>query len=125
FWVGGVYSRDGMSSHNNNDDFTQSAPGATADYGYARGEVRRETILPGRFSLYNRIAGQYSPQKLVPSETFGLGGFATVRGYNERVVNGDGGFLISTEIRTPAIVLSNLTRKENARDWIMLLAFID
>ena len=125
FSVGGVYSPGDMSSHNNNNDYNEFAPGATADYGYARGEIRRETILPARFSLYNRIAGQYSPQKLVPSETFGLGGFATVRGYNERVVNGDGGFLISTEIRTPAIVLSNITRKENARDWIMLLAFID
>jgi hemolysin activation/secretion protein len=125
FSVGGVYSPGDLTDYNKDSTYNEFAVGAKANYGYARGELRRETLLPGRFSLYNRLAGQYSPDKLVPSETFGLGGFATVRGYNERVVNGDGGVLVTTELRTPPLIISNITRKENARDWIMGLVFLD
>ena len=125
FAIGGVYSPGGMTDRNSDEAFNEFSVGAKAQYEYGRGEVRRETLLPGRFTLFNRVAGQYSGQKLIPSETLGIGGFATVRGYNERVVNGDGGVVITTELRTPAIVLSNITGKENARDWIMGLVFLD
>ncbi|MEI7730168.1 MAG: ShlB/FhaC/HecB family hemolysin secretion/activation protein [Verrucomicrobiota bacterium] len=49
---------------------------------------------------------QYSPNVLVPSEQFGIGGFGTVRGYNERIANGDRGYSVSAELRTPFIQLS-------------------
>ncbi|HSU53669.1 MAG TPA: ShlB/FhaC/HecB family hemolysin secretion/activation protein [Candidatus Dormibacteraeota bacterium] len=125
FAIGGVYSPGGLFPHNHDSDFSEFAFPAKAQYEYAHGEIRRETILPANFSWLIRGGGQYSPDKLVPSETFGLGGFATVRGYNERVVNGDGGVLLVNELRTPPFVISNITGKENAKDWIMALIFAD
>ena len=45
--------------------------------------------------------------KLLPSEEMGFGGMETVRGYDERFVNGDRGFVINSEIHTPQIALGN------------------
>ncbi len=43
---------------------------------------------------------QISPNKLLPSQQFSLGGHKTVRGYQENEVIGDNGFLIKNELRT-------------------------
>jgi hemolysin activation/secretion protein len=123
-----VYSPGGLTANNNNADYSISSsgnPNVHADYFYGQIEFRRETLLPGGFSWMLRGMGQISDSTLYASEVFGVGGFSTVRGYDERTVTGDDGWLVQNEFRTPQFVLGNLTGKENARDWIQGLIFCD
>jgi len=63
---------------------------------------------------------------LLPSEQLGMGGYATARGYEEREGNGDQGYFISNEIRTPAINLSHFfTKSPLLEDKVQLLGFWD
>jgi len=121
----GVYGPGGLTDHNRQRDFSEFAPGSDAQYVYGRLELRRETKLPLDFLWYTRAAGQYSDSELIPSELFGLGGWATIRGYNERVVNASDGWLVINELRSPQFTLGNLTGQEGKRDWIQGLVFLD
>jgi hemolysin activation/secretion protein len=62
---------------------------------------------------------------LLPSEQLGIGGYATVRGYEERLENGDDGWLISNELRTPAIKLGSLIESPTDLDYLQGLVFFD
>jgi hemolysin activation/secretion protein len=137
FSLQGFYSPAGdlETADANNTAYNQFRPGTKVDYAYGRAEFRRETILPlsmpelegppQNFTWFLRAAGQYSDARLLPTEQFGLGGYDTVRGYNERVVNGDDAWLLVDEIRTPRITLGNITHQANAQDWIQGLVFCD
>ena len=52
-------------------------------------------------SLELQLNGQLSPDALVPAEAFGLGGQFSVRGYEERELNGDSGLQASLEWWSP------------------------
>jgi hypothetical protein len=104
-------------------------------YAYGRLDLHRETLLPlilpikggvdEHFTWVLRASGQFADARLLPTEQFGLGGYDTVRGYNERVVDGDDGWLLVNEIRTPHIPLGNLTARTDGRDWLQGLIFCD
>jgi hemolysin activation/secretion protein len=132
----GVYSPGGAieTQFANNSAYPAFRSGANVDYAYGRAEIKRETLLPlslpgtfppGNFTWFLRAVGQYSDARLLPTEEFGLGGYDTVRGYDERVLEGDDGWLLVNEIRTPRILLGNLTTRANAHDWIQGLVFCD
>jgi len=55
-----------------------------------------------------RVAGnsQYSAKPMLAAEQFGLAGSTAVRGFNERAVAADKGFLINTELNTPELASS-------------------
>ena len=48
------------------------------------------------------LSGQDSGDNLIPGEQFGVGGSATLRGFEERSVTGDSGHQVSIEAWTPA-----------------------
>jgi hemolysin activation/secretion protein len=121
----GFFSPGDLVDHNDDASYAALTPGAKSRYLYGRAEAQRETPLPFGCSWLIRGAGQYADGTLVPSETFGLGGYTTVRGYDERTVIGDYGWLVSNELRTPMFGLGNLTRQENQHDWIQALGFVD
>jgi len=52
-------------------------------------------------SLAVILRGQWSTANLLASEEFGIGGYDTVRGYDERQFNGDYAFVANVEARTP------------------------
>lgn len=54
-------------------------------------------LLTGRFAL------QHSADRLVPGEQFGLGGAGSVRGYAERELAADTGYLLSLELVSPRL----------------------
>lgn len=93
---------------------------------YLYGKVRlSETLqLPGPLQLKGLFAAQMTGWNLLPSEMFGLGGYQTVRGYNERAVNVDDAVLTSLEL-----VLSNtrLFASVNGppEDKLAVLGFFD
>lgn len=98
---------------------------AVADYYYVRMDAERQTKLPSEFTLVNRATFQFSDANLVPSEQLGLGGNSTVRGYEERLANGDEGWILNTEVWTPAIRVGNLMGKPDWKDTLQFLVFYD
>lgn len=66
-------------------------------------------FLPRQWMLRARLAGQWSEDILIPGEQFGLGGYASVRGFEERAVSADSGITVSMELWAPPIKkLNNL-----------------
>ncbi len=59
----------------------------------------RQQALAGPWSLYGRIAGQYTGSNLDSSEKFGLGGPGAVRAYASGEASVDMGTLVSLELR--------------------------
>ena len=119
------YSPGGLTEYNNNSDFNNLRTDAKADYFYARLNVERVTGLPYNFSWVLGGWLQGATARLLPSEELALGGYNTVRGYDERVLLGDNGWIINNELRTPPLVLGNLLQLPNGRDELQGLAFFD
>jgi hemolysin activation/secretion protein len=122
----GYYSPGDVTPLNNDTAFNLARPGAKAEYAYARFNAERATRLPYDFSWVLRGMAQIADANLLPSEQLGMGGYATVRGYDEREASGDQGFFMSNEIRTPAIsVLRYISSKLNVDDHLQFLGFWD
>jgi len=84
-------------------DFNLQRDGAAADYTIFRYGVNTMRRLPGEWLFRLFANGQYSPDRLISGEQFGLGGANSVRGYLEREESYDGGLAGSVEIYTPDI----------------------
>lgn len=126
----GYYSPGDVTHLNTDSAFNDSRPDAQADYAYARFALERLTQLPGNFSWILRGSGQIANGNLLASEQLGMGGYATVRGYEEREGNtdndGDQGYFFSTELRTPPLSLTRLFKKTaSLHDELQFLCFYD
>lgn len=108
-----------FGGHNNDNDFSTVSPGSASDYTYGRLTVERVTKLPLDFSLVASITGQLSTGNLLVSEQLGAGGYASLRGYDEREANAEEGFVSKVEIRTPSFAVGS------ANSQLQLLAFWD
>lgn len=72
------------------------------DYGYGRGWLRRQQLLPKEWSLIGSLSFQHSKKPLLPSsEQFVIGGEGTVRGYPVGTYAGDSGYTLSAELHHP------------------------
>ena len=105
FGFEGYFSPARLTANNTDSAFEQLRSGASADYEYVRLSLERDSRLVRDFSWILKITGQFSSDRLLPSEELGIGGYDTVRGYDERTASGDEGWLISNELRTPPISL--------------------
>lgn len=113
-----------MTPHNRDEDFEQDRAGADAEYFYGECELSRLTYLPHDFVWSAAAKGQLSNGNLVGSERMGLGGYSSVRGYDEREVSGDHGFYVRNELRSPGVgFLGGL--RECLRDELQFLLFFD
>jgi hemolysin activation/secretion protein len=74
---------------------------ALRQYIYVRGDVSHAQPLPRGFSLYGKLAGQFSGDALLSSEQLSAGGVNTVRGYLESERLGDYGAIATLELRSP------------------------
>jgi hemolysin activation/secretion protein len=119
--IEGYYSPGGITSFNDDQSFDQLRKGSKAEYGYVRANAERSTRLPCNFSWIIRGLGQWSSERLQPSEEIALGGYNTVRGYNERVFAGDYGYIINNELRTPPFALGLF----GFEDQMQFLGFFD
>lgn len=125
FTLTGVFSPGRWTARNHDPNFTESRASAKAEYGYGRASLERTTRLPWDFSWVVRGSGQWAEANLLGSEQFGLGGYNTVRGYEEHEANGDVGYLISTEIRTPPLGIGSALRMKKAADQLQIFGFFD
>jgi len=87
--------------HNTDSVLGEARYGAKARYLTGTFVVQRFTTLPGGFQLLSRLQFQKASTNLVGSEQFSIGGLGTVRGYNQNIVAGDEGHLLSHELQGP------------------------
>ena len=123
--VTGFWSPGGISNNDDDADYMATRAGARANYAYGQATLNRVTRLPYDFSWTVRGEVQESDANLLPSEQLGLGGYQTVRGYDEREVNGDNGFLISTEVATPPVSIAEALGLKTIKDQLQFLGFVD
>lgn len=105
-------------------DYESLRPGADNRWFYATAYCNIRNALPLSLTSHLRLAGEISPQTLLPSEQFGIGGHDTVRGYDERQYNGDSGMLVNWEVHTPGVALIR-TKSLKGINQANLLAFFD
>jgi hemolysin activation/secretion protein len=103
--------------------FESLNPFASHAYVYGRSSINYKLMLSKRFYWTLYASGQLANTTLLPSEQFGVGGYSTVRGYEERQLNGDYGFLAKTELAFYSGFNANPTSSIDAR--LELLAFLD
>jgi hemolysin activation/secretion protein len=121
-----AYFSPGNWGGNNNDAaFNASHTGANSHYIYDTISLQRVTRLPENFSLILRATLQYSDNNLTPSEQLGFGGYDSVRGYDEREVNTDEGYVFTAELRTPPISFGEIFGCHELQDQLQFLAFWD
>lgn len=121
-----VVSSPGNNTNKNTDPiFASQRAGATSDYTYGRVFLERDQRLPEGWSLYGKLQAQASNANLLSSETLGAGGFDSVRGFEQRVVNGDRGIVGTLELRTPTVYPAVFSGFSNVRDGAYGLVFYD
>jgi hemolysin activation/secretion protein len=87
---------------------------------YTRLSLGYQVRIPLDFTISTLLRGQWTTQPLLISEKFGLGGYDTVRGYDERLLNMDTAICANLELRAPSI---HLIRKW--KDDLIFLGFVD
>ena len=98
-----LFASPGHLDGNNTDTaFQDMRNGATARYTYVQLLAERTVSIGAGFSFSARGQFQWTPNTLLPSEEMGLGGDDTLRGYTPYSVQGDRGWNVQTELRTPA-----------------------
>ena len=123
--LNGYWSPGDMSGDNNDRSFNATRVGSDSQYVYGTLGLDRVTRLPYDFTLASSAYGQLSDGNLQGTEQFLLGGYSTVRGYDELVTSGDRGFLIRNEVYTPSMSLLNLLGVKQCNDILQFLAFHD
>ncbi|WP_420382219.1 ShlB/FhaC/HecB family hemolysin secretion/activation protein [Novosphingobium sp.] len=115
-------SPGGLTGNNNNAAFQPALThsgrfDAKSHYVYARADLDRLTAFPGGGVLALKATGQLADGPLLESEQLSLGGAATMRGYEPNSINGDEGYYVSAELRTP-----NLPLATSARSYLAIFA---
>jgi hemolysin activation/secretion protein len=90
-----------LAPSGNNTNFNNLRNNASNRYAYGRLALQDTYQIPANFSLYGLLRGQWASGALLPSEQYGLGGYDTVRGYDEREFNADQAIIFNGEIHTP------------------------
>lgn len=106
--------------HQSNADFENLRPGAKKNYIYGKLTVGDVYRFPADFSISLLLRGQIADKNLLPSEQQALGGFNTVRGYNEREIFVDNAFIGNFELLTFPFHLFR-----EIGDELIFLGFVD
>jgi len=125
-----------VTTENHDSYFQAVRAGARSEYSYGRLDAVRATKLPVTsdwrlklvddcYSWVLRASGQIASGTLLPSEELGVGGNATIRGYEERAANGDHGWIISNELRTPVWGVGRFLHGQELPNRVQALAFLD
>ena len=82
-------------------EYAAARQGASPDWQAWRANLGLAVPLPADLQFRAGLQGQYSNDRLVAGEQFGLGGASSVRGYVERTVSGDSGYSGNLEFYSP------------------------
>ncbi|MCA9061101.1 MAG: ShlB/FhaC/HecB family hemolysin secretion/activation protein [Planctomycetaceae bacterium] len=86
-----------MTGSHSASAFNTIRPGATPDYVYARIVAEESSTIGDEWTLLSRFTGQLASERLLFSEMLGLGGYDSVRGFDQRTYNADSGWIINLE----------------------------
>lgn len=103
--------------------FETLRPDADNQWVYLTGYFSTQQPLPYGCSLSAFARIQWTDQVLLPSEQLGLGGYGSIRGYDERQYNADTGAFGSVEVHTPPF--SIFRAKQPNADQMNFLLFLD
>lgn len=92
-----------LTQNQTDTQYQKIRPFAASRYGYLRIQCDHTQNFPHAISLYANLVAQGTAWNLLPSEQMGIGGYNTVRGYEERGMNADNALLASLEIKAPPI----------------------
>jgi len=95
--------------------------GAKDAYSILRYSADYTRSLQADWLLRVKFSGQSSSDALIPGEQFGVGGNNSVRGFMEREVSNDSGFLTNLEVYSPSLCSSFKSMNGHCR----VLAFYD
>lgn len=123
FEVSLYLSPGGMTAFNKDRNFAQERTGATNNYIYGKLRLDQVLNLPNNFSWVLNTLFQQASGKLLPSEEISLGGFATVRGYDENEVIGDNGILIKNELRSPSLLMLKSKKIPHTMQFLIFVDF--
>jgi hemolysin activation/secretion protein len=122
-----VASPGGLTAGNNDAALSAQQAGAKARYLYGRLTADRLTPLPGGLSWDLRGTFQLTNTPLLPSEQLTLGGYTSVRGFEEQAATRDQGVLLESELRLKPIStnLSRLVGFDGLGDQLTPFVFTD
>lgn len=121
-----TYSPGNHTGNNKNPDFQLARGLSESDYHYIRFQANRLNRLPWEFTTSHSFTYQLSSENLLSSEQLSVGGYSSVRGYDEReITNADEGWLMSHEFRTPPISLFKMVGVQSVDDQLQFLGFWD
>jgi hemolysin activation/secretion protein len=111
-----------------NSHYNDLRRGAKNTYIYGRLSVASIIQIYKYFTFEPSLRCQGSSANLLASEQFGVGGYSTVRGYEEREVNGDNAVIVNLELRSMPLRLMGSSckcGKKQYRDDLRFLVFFD
>ena len=92
--VGGIFSQS------DDNAFDAVRAGADSNYNYLKLRLNYVRRLPRFMSFESKVRAQWSADRLLSSEQLNVGGFHSVRGYNEREFGqADNGFIWGNELK--------------------------
>lgn len=94
------YSPGRMLPNEEDADLAVFRTGAKNQYLYGKAALSYQYIYTNFFSLWFEGRFQKSSRPLLASEQISIGGYDTVRGFDERLYNGDNGVIGNFEIQT-------------------------
>ncbi|CAD73243.1 conserved hypothetical protein-possibly heme/hemopexin utilization protein huxB [Rhodopirellula baltica SH 1] len=131
----------GMSGPHSSDAFNTIRPGTSPDYIYGRLRMEESRYVGRNYQLLSRFTGQVTSERLLFSEMLGIGGYDSLRGFDQREFNADHGWIANFEFgprtkrwgcdRTPRVLrtygfadlangyLDNPVAGENAYEFAM------
>lgn len=84
-------------------DFDRARLGAPADFTLVRAGLTASHAYTNDWQVRLTSSGQWTGRPLIPGEQFGIGGSASVRGFQEREIANDRGIQGSLELYTPEL----------------------
>ncbi len=111
------YARNiAIGRRNNGPAYAAARSGAESDWDAIRVSGEVNYTLFEKWLGRMHMDGQWAGEPMIAGEQFGLGGWRSIRGLDERAVIGDNGLRVGLELWTPPIILLRNLR---------VLAFLD
>jgi hemolysin activation/secretion protein len=107
-------------------DFASLRPDAKNHWVYVRAALSYLKLFDLGVWFSGQIRTQLASNCLLPSEQLGLGGYDSVRGYDERQESMDSGVIVNLEFRSPKLpIFGRGKAKKTMPDGLQFLAFLD
>lgn len=125
FGLSGFFSPGHLTAFQTQRAYEEARTRTNPQYIYETLSLERTWRLPHGMTLVNRFYGQLSDERLQSSEQLLLGGAASVRGYDDRLIASDQGLTGGIELRSPFILLGKIADKDRFESRIQFVAFWD